>query len=84
MECLRIAPRFFHKLRAERNLSEEAFISACGITGQRYKELETGAEPTMREICNITAGFQLADGIPMTVAPSDTEQRLSSPVKAGA
>lgn len=78
MKRLRIAPHFFQKLRADRNLSEDAFISACGITAQRYKELEAGAEPTMREICNITVGFQLTDGIPMAVFTAETEHRLFS------
>ena len=80
MKRLRIAPHFFQKLRTNRNLSEDAFISACGLTAQRYKELQDGAEPTMREICNITVGFQLTDGIPMSIAVTDAEQRLASDV----
>lgn len=72
MPRLRIAPAFFQQLRSSRALSDDAFISACGLTPHRYKELESGAEPTMLEICKITSGFKLTDGIPMSVteAPS--------------
>lgn len=65
MEGLAIAAKFLDDLQASRNLGRSAFISACGLTEKRYKELKGGQTPSTQEVVRIVAGFNLTDGIPM-------------------
>lgn len=65
MDGLAISPQFLNNLQAERGLSHDAFVAACGLSDDRYQELASGAVPTGAEIVKIVAGFNLTDGIRM-------------------
>lgn len=70
MNGVRISSHFLDDLRKERGMSKAAFISACGLTVNRFEELYAGAEPTLKEFSTITTGFQLENGIPMIAIPA--------------
>ena len=65
MDGLMISPKFFATLEESRNLSHAAFVAACGLTDERYRELVNGRTPSALEIIKIVSGFRLTDGVPM-------------------
>jgi len=65
MDGIAIASGFLERLQKDRNLGHSAFVAACHLSEDRYRELESGSTPSAQEIIHIVAGFNLTDGIPM-------------------
>lgn len=70
-EHIAINPTFFTKIQTKTGLSDKALLRALNLTAARLQELKTGATPTLAELAEIQLGFNLNEGIPMTVAIAD-------------
>ena len=67
--ALAIQAGFLDQLQRQRELSEDAFARACGVTMERLDQLKRGAAPTMVEFATIQLGFNRGkSGIPMVTA----------------
>lgn len=78
MDGLVISPKFLASLEEERKLSHPAFVAACGLTEERYKELTNGKTPSAVEIIRIVSGFQLTNGVPMVPRSQKLVARCAS------